>query len=109
MQNALTLSEYVVYSIGMLFTSHKDIISLWPTVVAFGKDIGVSHDTAGQMSKRNNIAPDHWFAVIAAAERCGFAGITLELLLCLRQQSKQSRALSKQSNAEQTPAPALAG
>jgi len=92
----------------MEINTHRDIIALWPTITAFGRDIGVSQDSACQMSKRNNIAPDHWLTVMAAAKRQGFTGITLELLLRSRSCRKQSRALSKQSNAEQTPAPAPA-
>ncbi len=93
----------------MLFTSHKDIIALWPTVLAFGKDIGVSEHTSAQMNKRNSIAPEHWLETVEAANQKGFDGITLELLLRLRLNRKQSSALSKQSNAVQTPSRALAG
>jgi hypothetical protein len=92
----------------MELKTHKDIMALWPTITAFGRDIGVSPDSAGQMAKRNNIAPDHWFTVIAAAKRRGFTGITLELLLCLRQARKQSREKKPVSCTEQTPARALA-
>ena len=92
----------------MDFKTHKDIISLWPTITAFGRDIGVSQDTAGQMSKRNNIAPDHWFAVIDAAERRGFSGITLELLLCLRVKRNQSRTKRETSVVKEAPVRELA-
>ncbi len=89
--------------------SARDLFALWPSIVVFADDIAVPYVTAQMMRYRGSIAPRHWPAVVAAAKRRGFTGITLELLLSLRSKQKQSSQKSERGNAEQTPRHAQAG
>lgn len=61
-----------------------DLIGKWPTISEFARDIGIKPTHATVMKLRGSIPPDHWPAVVAAAEDRGIKGITLETLTELR-------------------------
>lgn len=57
------------------------IISQWPTVSEFARDIGLRRASHGTLMKmRGRIPSEHWSAVVSAAQRRGLSGITLEAL-----------------------------
>lgn len=60
---------------------HRDVIALWPDLAAFAADIGVATNTAKQMRRRNSIGDAHRAAVVAAARRRGFKGVTFQFLI----------------------------
>lgn len=65
-------------------TSISDLISKWPTIVAFASAVGCGYEAARKMSDRESIAPEHWPAVVAAAKAHGVKGVTLNWLAAQR-------------------------
>ncbi len=65
-------------------TSIPDLISRWPKLTEFVADVGCGYEAARKMKDRGSIAPEHWPAVIAAAERRGVSGVTFEWLAVQR-------------------------
>lgn len=57
-----------------------EIIKHWPNAEVFASDIGVKGVTARQWKRRGSIPPEHWKAVVAAAEKRAIEGVTLEAL-----------------------------
>ena len=64
--------------------SISDLISKWKTVAAFAGAVGCGYEAARKMRDRESIAPEHWQAVITAAEAKGVPGVTLEWLAAQR-------------------------
>jgi hypothetical protein len=60
--------------------SHKEIMAKWPSLDEFAADLGIKFLTAKQMRYRDSIGSHHWRDLVAAAERRGFDGVTLEAL-----------------------------
>jgi hypothetical protein len=60
--------------------SYIAIIDQWPSIAAFGRDIGVKDVTARAMRARDSIPPEFWTRLVVAAERRRLAGVTYELL-----------------------------
>lgn len=57
------------------------IISQWPTISDFARDIGLKRASHGTLMKlRGRIPVEHWNAVVGAARERGFSEITLEAL-----------------------------
>lgn len=72
----------------------RSVIDRWPkpSISQFADDVGIHYVTAQVMRHRNSISPDHWPAVVDAAQRRGFREITLDLLCRLRaERSKRLR------------------
>lgn len=67
-----------------MIKSFRNIIELWPSIGDFADDIGVKYVTAQVMKHRDSIDADHWVAVVEAAKRRGYSGITYETLARLR-------------------------
>jgi hypothetical protein len=65
-------------------TSIPDLISRWKTIGAFAAAVGCGYEAARKMRDRQSIAPEHWPAVVRAAEGHGVAGVTLEWLASQR-------------------------
>lgn len=65
-------------------TSISDLISKWRTVAEFAAAVGCGYEAARKMRDRESIAPEHWKAVIAAAETKGVPGVTLDWLAAQR-------------------------
>jgi hypothetical protein len=81
------------YTLGMPKTKHapksfKEVISLWPTRVAFARSIGVEYVNAQMMDKRNSIHARHWQAVSRAAAKIGHPEITIECLADVAERRK---------------------
>lgn len=75
-------------------TAPKDIralVSQWPTITGFAKDVDCGYEAARKMRERNSIAPEHWPNVIAAAEKFGVEGVTYEWLAQCRSTPLPSR------------------
>lgn len=49
----------------------RDIIGLWPSHRAMAGDIGANHWAVAKWHQRDNIPPEWWNAVLAAARRSG--------------------------------------
>lgn len=61
--------------------THRDIIDKWgPLRGPFADDIGAGYRAAYSMYERNSINPDYFPAVVEAARKRGFEGVTLKLL-----------------------------
>lgn len=73
-----------------IITSHADIISLWPSVSAYAKDIGVLRETANMQKHRNRIAPRNWARVLMAAKERGYEQVTEKVLIEFYANSKES-------------------
>lgn len=56
------------------------IINLWPNAEEFARDLGISGVRARQWRARNGIPAGYWRAIIDAAERRGFEGVSLDAL-----------------------------
>lgn len=61
-------------------TSHREIVSRWPSIAAFADDIGVAYETAKKMNQRSSIGRDYWLKVVEAAAKRGIDGISIELI-----------------------------
>jgi hypothetical protein len=59
--------------------SHQDIIGLWKKAAHFGRAIGVKPNNA-RMMVRLGIPQKHFEAVVDAAAKAGFEGVTYALL-----------------------------
>jgi hypothetical protein len=58
----------------------SDIIALWGTATALGRDIGESGVTVRAWRNRDSIPSAKWRNVVRAAQRRGFKGVTVNLL-----------------------------
>ncbi len=90
----IVIARYVWYQEGM-YADFRSVIDRWPkpSIAQFAEDVGIHYVTAQVMRHRNSIGPDHWPAVVDAAQRRGFSEITLELLCRLRaERFKRSRS-----------------
>lgn len=67
-----------------MIKSFRDVIELWPSIGEFAEDIGVKYVTGQLMKHRDSIDADHWVAVVEAAKRRGFKGVTYEALARIR-------------------------
>lgn len=72
-----------------MFASHREIIGAWPSLRAFGDDIGMKENAVKQMRRRNNIDWLHWDDVVMAAKRRKIRGISHELLKRLSPRRKR--------------------
>lgn len=61
----------------------RAVIDLWPSCAEFARDIDAPYNTAAAWYGRNSIPPEHWAAIIVAAERRGFEGVTAEALTAI--------------------------
>lgn len=59
---------------------HRAVIALWPSLGEYADDIGAEYGTAKQHRRRNSIPDAYRSAVVSAARRRKFAGISFELL-----------------------------
>jgi hypothetical protein len=57
-----------------------EIIALWPSAEALGADIGEPGLNVRAWKRRKAIPPEHWVALVAAADRRGIDGVTYERL-----------------------------
>lgn len=64
----------------MPITTYASIIIRWNSYADFAEDIGVDRKHAHAMFARDSIPPYYWLAVVKAASRRGYEGITYELL-----------------------------
>lgn len=64
--------------------SISDLISKWETIGKYADDVGCGYEAARQQRRRGSIAPEHWANVIAAAQRKGIPGVTMEWLASQR-------------------------
>lgn len=60
--------------------SIADVIDLWPTIGDFATDVGCGYEAARQMRRRDSIPAGYWLRVTTAAERRGYARVSLKLL-----------------------------
>jgi hypothetical protein len=60
--------------------SFAAIINLWETAEEMAADLGEKGVTVRQWRNRGSIPSDRWLAVAAAAEKRGFAAVTLNLM-----------------------------
>jgi hypothetical protein len=58
----------------------RDIIGLWPSHRAMAGDIGANHWAVAKWHQRDNIPPEWWNDVLAAAVRFGHEGLTAQLM-----------------------------
>lgn len=79
-----------------MISTYADIIGLWPSAEALADDIGESGVTVRAWRNRGSIPSSRWLDIVAAAERRGLRGVSLEVLASV------AAAKSKR------PAPALA-
>jgi len=49
----------------------RDLITRWPSVAEFARDIGVGYEAARKMRDRGNIDVEHWDTLIQAASARG--------------------------------------
>ena len=61
----------------------SDVIDQWESAEALARDVGVKGVTARKWRVRNSIPPEHWPAIVAAAERSGKESITREVLYAI--------------------------
>jgi hypothetical protein len=57
-----------------------DIISKWPSVAEFAKDLGIEYSTAHTWRQRGLTDARRLLDIVKAAEKRGFDGVTLEKL-----------------------------
>lgn len=57
-------------------SSVREVLNLWPNDKHAAYFIGVAHSLVRQWRSRDHIPADQWSKVIAAAEACGFPGVT---------------------------------
>lgn len=60
--------------------SYRPIITMWPSVKAFGLDLGTTPDHARVMKMRDSIPAMYWSRLVHAAVKHGFHGVTYEVL-----------------------------
>lgn len=70
--------------------SFRSIIDKWPSLPAFAADLDVIYVTAQAMKRRDSVSAEHWPALVAAAERRGIKGVTLEALASIKAARRQS-------------------
>ena len=58
-------------------------IDLWPSCAEFARDIDAPYNTAAAWYGRNSIPPEHWAAIIAAAEKRDFDGVSAAALTAM--------------------------
>ena len=58
--------------------THRQLISLWPSIAAFADDIGVPENTAKQMRTRNSVNGIYWALAAKGAEARGIVGAGLD-------------------------------
>lgn len=61
-------------------TSHRELIDLWPSIRAFGEDIGVDYNTAKHIRRRGTVPSSYWVRMVAGAAAHGYRGVTFEAL-----------------------------
>jgi hypothetical protein len=83
--------------------SHRAIIQLWPSYVAFATDTGQRAGTVRQMASRDSIPAALWPVVVAAAEARGFAGVTLANLAATARPRRRRVAPAAPSEAPSGP------
>lgn len=71
-----------MYCPGML-TSFRDVINRWDRLPDFANEVGITPLLARAWRRRNSIPVSHFNAVVAAAQKRGFAEITTQLLVDL--------------------------
>jgi len=69
-------------------TSFRTIIDQWPDLPTFAEDLGVKYPAAQVMRHRDSISSSYWRDLVAAAERRGIAGVTLEVLADLKARAR---------------------
>lgn len=72
--------------------SFSDLISRWPTIVAFSGDLDVPYQTAAAMKRRGSIDAEYWPKVIEKAAERDIAGVTWEALAKMAFESRQAGA-----------------
>jgi hypothetical protein len=75
-----------------MFKSFREIIDLWPSRVAMGRDVKRQSEVKKTLHPRiwyahNRIAEKHFDALILAAADRGFEGVTYPVLAALLKQS----------------------
>lgn len=73
--------KYPMYSARM--RSFREVLDRWPTRAAVAEDCGVPYVNAQMWAYRNSVPSEQFIKLCAGAQRRGFEGITLELLLSL--------------------------
>jgi hypothetical protein len=83
--------------------SHRDIIRLWGTTVAYGRAIGIKSIAAHMHFRRSSIPSDYWAKVVAQAAQISHPFITFELLLKLKPERLPKRIKSGQKHDQVAP------
>lgn len=80
--------------------THADIIRLWPRIVDFSRDVGISYASAQKMVERNSIRSCYWPRVISAANRRGLATVNYELLASISAREVKRKVRQKKASAQ---------
>ena len=57
-----------------------DLISKWSSDAEFARDIGLTTSHVSMIKMRNSLHPKYWLAIIKAADKRGFKGISEDSL-----------------------------
>jgi hypothetical protein len=60
-----------------MFESHRDILALWPTLVAFAEAINAPYESTAKWKQRDRIPSEWWRRTVRASQRCN-RKVTLE-------------------------------
>ena len=79
------------------YASFSEIIDAFGGPPKFGPAIGIKVPHAGTMKNRDKIPDHHWNDTVAAAERAGIPGVTLEALAKIAAAKKRAPASEGES------------
>jgi len=72
--------------------THTEMIRLWPSLAQFSRETGIHYQSVRQFHRRSMIPYWFWAAVVEAAAKRGFQGITYETLAEAAAAAKAGRA-----------------
>jgi hypothetical protein len=79
--------------------SISELIDSWPTLGAFADAIGCGYEAARKMRQRQRIAPEHWRAIIDAADAHGLPGVNADWLTEMHTAPRPSPVVSESADA----------
>jgi hypothetical protein len=77
----------------------RDLIKLWPSRVAFAREVGLGYEAAAAMYGRGFIHPHHWPRLLDAARRRGFE-VTADNLVAMSDRRRRPRSRRRASRSD---------
>ena len=76
-------------------STFREMIGRWPSQKAFADDLGISLQSAFNMTERDSVSARYWLDMVTGAQRRGIKGVSLDALAAAADKKAKEAAARK--------------